>query len=177
MGIPAAFRWLSKKYPKIISPVIEDQPKKLDDGSEIPVDTTQPNPNGEEFDNLYLDMNGIVHPCSHPEDRPAPKDEEEMMLEIFRYTDRVVNMVRPRKILMIAVGMSLSFWLEDGGGRVAVICLDTHALTCHSEANPALSYRWRSPSRKDEPAEIASLSLSPGSPGKGGGQAGAYKDG
>jgi 5'-3' exoribonuclease 2 len=49
-------------------------------------------------------MNGIVHPCSHPEDRPAPKDEEEMMIEIFKYTERVVNMVRPRKLLMIAVG-------------------------------------------------------------------------
>ncbi|CVL05907.1 related to dna exoribonuclease Dhp1p [Fusarium mangiferae] len=103
MGIPAAFRWLSSRYPKIISPVIEDQPLTMEDGSTIPVDTTRPNPNGEEFDNLYLDMNGIVHPCSHPEDRPAPKDEEEMMMEVFRYTDRVVNMVRPRKILMIAV--------------------------------------------------------------------------
>ncbi|KAF6831678.1 GTPase-activator protein for Ras-like GTPase [Colletotrichum plurivorum] len=103
MGIPAAFRWLSNKYPKIISPVIEEQPVKMEDGSTIPVDTTGPNPNGEELDNLYLDMNGIVHPCSHPEDRPAPKDEEEMMLEVFRYTDRVVNMVRPRKLLMIAV--------------------------------------------------------------------------
>lgn len=103
MGIPAAFRWLSSKYPKIISPVIEGQPITLDDGSVIPVDTTGPNPNGEEFDNLYLDMNGIVHPCTHPDDRPAPTDEEEMMLEVFRYTDRVVNMVRPRKLLMIAV--------------------------------------------------------------------------
>ncbi|KAI0485820.1 exoribonuclease Dhp1 [Xylaria cf. heliscus] len=103
MGIPAAFRWLSTKYPKIISPVIEDKPIVMDDGSVIPVDTTRPNPNGEEFDNLYLDMNGIVHPCSHPEDKPAPKDEEEMMMEIFKYTDRVVNMVRPRKLLMIAI--------------------------------------------------------------------------
>lgn len=76
----------------------------MEDGSVIPVDATTRNPNGEEFDNLYLDMNGIVHPCSHPEDRPAPEDEEEMMLEVFKYTDRVVNMVRPRKILMIAVG-------------------------------------------------------------------------
>jgi len=106
MGIPAAFRWLSNKYPKIISSVVEDLPKTLEDGTVIPADTTGPNPNGEEFDNLYLDMNGIVHPCSHPEDRPAPADEEEMMLEIFKYTDRVVNMVRPRKVLMIAVGMS-----------------------------------------------------------------------
>ena len=52
----------------------------------------------------YLDMNGIVHPCSHPEDRPPPSTEEEMMLAIFKYTDRVVNMVRPRKLLLIAVG-------------------------------------------------------------------------
>ncbi|KKF94652.1 5'-3' exoribonuclease 2 [Ceratocystis platani] len=103
MGIPAAFRWLSNKYPKIISPVEEDKPLKMEDGSIIPINMAAKNPNGEEFDNLYLDMNGIVHPCSHPEDRPAPADEEEMMLEVFRYTDRVLNMVRPRKVLMIAV--------------------------------------------------------------------------
>ncbi|KAG5985326.1 5'-3' exoribonuclease 2 [Claviceps digitariae] len=103
MGIPAAFRWLSNKYPKIISPVFEHQPVVLPDGSVVPVDTMGRNPNGEEFDNLYLDMNGIVHPCAHPEDKPAPEDEEEMMLEVFKYTDRVVNMVRPRKLLMIAV--------------------------------------------------------------------------
>ncbi|KAI9814878.1 MAG: 5'-3' exoribonuclease 2 [Phylliscum demangeonii] len=102
MGVPALFRWLSQKYPKIISPVVEELPREID-GIEIPVDTSTPNPNGEEMDNLYLDMNGIVHPCSHPEDRPPPANEEEMMLEIFKYTDRVVNMVRPRKLLMIAV--------------------------------------------------------------------------
>ena len=109
MGVPALFRWLSRKYPKIISPVIEEQPPEVD-GATIPVDTTKPNPNGVEYDNLYLDMNGIVHPCSHPEDRPPPATEEEMMLEVFKYTDRVVNMVRPRKLLLIAVGMS-KIWL------------------------------------------------------------------
>lgn len=103
MGVPALFRWLSNKYPKIISPVIEERPHNVD-GEDIPVDTTAPNPNGEEQDNLYLDMNGIVHPCSHPEDKPPPSTEAEMMLEIFKYTERVVNMVRPRKLLMIAVG-------------------------------------------------------------------------
>ncbi|MCJ1353283.1 MAG: 5'-3' exoribonuclease 2 [Icmadophila ericetorum] len=102
MGIPAAFRWLSQKYPKIISPVIEELPQEIE-GQEVLVDTAGPNPNGEEFDNLYLDMNAIVHPCAHPEDRPPPETEEGMMLEIFKYADRVVSMVRPRKILMMAV--------------------------------------------------------------------------
>lgn len=107
MGVPALFRWLSKKYPKIISPVLEELPEEVDNGdgtkTKVPIDARGPNPNGEEMDNLYLDMNGIVHPCSHPEDRPPPASEEEMMIAIFEYTDRVVNMVRPRKLLMIAV--------------------------------------------------------------------------
>jgi 5'-3' exonuclease len=29
-----------------------------------------------------------------------------MMLEIFLYTERVVNMVRPRKLLFMAIGKS-----------------------------------------------------------------------
>ena len=58
-------------------------------------------------------MNGIVHPCSHPEDRPPPSTEEEMMLAIFQYTDRVVNMVRPRKLLLIAVGTFNAVTPED----------------------------------------------------------------
>ena len=103
MGVPALFRWLSQKYPKIISQVAEDQPSIVN-GVEVPVDISQKNPNLEEFDNLYLDMNGIVHPCSHPEDRPPPTTEEEMMIEIFKYTERLFNMTRPRKLLFLAVG-------------------------------------------------------------------------
>ncbi len=107
MGVPALFRWLSQKYPKIISAVVEEHPVEVD-GQEVPINTALPNPNGEEFDSLYLDMNGIVHPCSHPEDRPPPATEGEMMKAIFEYTERVTNMVRPRKLLLIAVGTFLS---------------------------------------------------------------------
>lgn len=99
MGVPALFRWLSNKYPKTVSPVLEEGvdvefgkvPQYLD-----------ANPNGE-LDNLYLDMNGIVHPCTHPEGKRAPETEDEMFLEIFKYTDRVLMMARPRKVLVIAV--------------------------------------------------------------------------
>ncbi|KAL4402054.1 5'-3' exoribonuclease 2 [Malassezia pachydermatis] len=107
MGVPALFRWLSKKYPKIVQSVEEDEPGQMTgpDGEmiEVPVDISRPNPNGEEYDCLYLDMNGIVHPCTHPEGKPAPETEEEMMAEVFQYTERVVAMIRPRKLLMMAI--------------------------------------------------------------------------
>lgn len=101
MGVPAFFRWISRKYPKIVSQVIDNDEVDVN-GVRIPEPYSNPNPNGE-LDNLYLDMNGIVHPCTHPEGREPPKNEDEMMLEVFKYTDHVISMARPRKLLMIAV--------------------------------------------------------------------------
>jgi hypothetical protein len=59
MGVPAYFRWIREKYPKCIVNVLEDAPMIVD-GVKVPVNPSAPSPNGIEFDNLYLDMNGCV---------------------------------------------------------------------------------------------------------------------
>lgn len=40
----------------------------------------------------------FVCPC-----RPAPKNEDEMMVAIFEYIDRLFNIVRPRRLLYMAI--------------------------------------------------------------------------
>lgn len=85
------------------SQVHEEEPLKIDE-TIVPIDISGANPNKMEFDNLYLDMNGIIHPCCHPEDKAPPSTEEEMFIEIFKYMDRIIAMVRPRKVLYLAIG-------------------------------------------------------------------------
>ena len=47
---------------------------------------------------------GIIHPASHPEDRPPPETEDDMYLSIFQYLERVFAAVRPRKLLYLQAG-------------------------------------------------------------------------
>ncbi|KAJ1427822.1 XRN 5'-3' exonuclease N-terminus-domain-containing protein [Ochromonadaceae sp. CCMP2298] len=102
MGVPAFYRWISEKYSKIVVDMLEERPAVVE-GTVIPLVLNEPNPNDIEYDNLYVDMNGLIHPCSHPEDREPPKNEEEMYENVTKYLDRLVAAVRPRRMLYLAV--------------------------------------------------------------------------
>mmetsp|Transcript_11614 Transcript_11614/g.21707 ORF Transcript_11614/g.21707 Transcript_11614/m.21707 type:complete len:746 (+) Transcript_11614:161-2398(+) len=85
-GIPKMFRWLTDQYPNINS--------RLNDG--LGADRV--------VDNFYLDMNGIIHPCTHGNsDEIVVLDETAMFKKIFGYVDRLYKIVRPRKLLYLAV--------------------------------------------------------------------------
>ncbi|GAA5858509.1 hypothetical protein JCM8547_007340 [Rhodosporidiobolus lusitaniae] len=79
------FRFMSERYP-LISELIE--------GNRIP-----------EFDNLYLDMNGIIHNCSHPNDDDATYriSEHDIFLAVFAYVAHLFSVIKPKKTFFLAI--------------------------------------------------------------------------
>lgn len=56
------------------------------------------------IDNLYLDVNGIIHNCTHPSDDVTVRiSEKDMVLAIFNYIDKLFHAIKPRKLFFIAV--------------------------------------------------------------------------
>jgi 5'-3' exonuclease len=87
-GIPKMFRWLTDQYPDIIN-------NRLEEGLAEDI----------EVDNFYLDMNGIIHPCTHGNNEAelVYLDETAMFKKIFLYVDRLYKMVQPTHVLYLAV--------------------------------------------------------------------------
>mmetsp|Transcript_12485 Transcript_12485/g.25378 ORF Transcript_12485/g.25378 Transcript_12485/m.25378 type:complete len:1416 (-) Transcript_12485:3255-7502(-) len=91
MGVPKFYRWVSERYPSITRTI---------DGTIVPP-----------IDNLYLDMNGVIHNCARPplDSRRYPHGmapsvpDTEIFLSVFRYLEQLVFLIKPRKLLMLAV--------------------------------------------------------------------------
>jgi 5'-3' exoribonuclease 1 len=86
MGIPKFFRWISERYPLINQSIDIENP-------------------GPIFDALYLDMNGIIHNCITSDEDFMTSDNriEEIYLRIFQYIETLCNIVKPRKLLYMAL--------------------------------------------------------------------------
>ncbi|KAL2133639.1 hypothetical protein VTI74DRAFT_1995 [Chaetomium olivicolor] len=86
MGVPKFFRWLSERYPAISQLIAENR---------IP-----------EFDCLYLDMNGIIHNCTHKDsdsDVQFRLTEEQMFIAIFNYIEHLFGKIKPKKLFFMAI--------------------------------------------------------------------------
>ncbi|KAF2113567.1 XRN 5'-3' exonuclease N-terminus-domain-containing protein [Lophiotrema nucula] len=85
MGVPKFFRWMSERYPAISQLIAENR---------IP-----------EFDCLYLDMNGIIHNCTHNDsDSPTFRmTEDKMFIAIFNYIEHLFGKIKPKKLFFMAI--------------------------------------------------------------------------
>jgi len=89
-GIPKMFRWLTDQYPQIMERISEALPEAGDSEDYI--------------DNLYLDMNGIIHQCTHSNDAElVTTSTKEQLVRIFQFTDKLCKLVRPRRLIYLAV--------------------------------------------------------------------------
>lgn len=109
MGVPKFFRWAGERYPAIVSGVLtekspEQRAAELSHGtarglSHLP--TTLP-----PIDNLYLDMNGIIHNQSHSNNQVINADvsAEEVIVRMTEFIDYLVTqIVVPQRLLFMAI--------------------------------------------------------------------------
>lgn len=69
-------------------------------------------------------MNGIIHNCTHGNDPSTKLTEGEMILRVFNYLDRLVQIVQPRQLLFMAI--------DGAGGLLALASARAaHAVLSH----------------------------------------------
>ncbi|GFE54993.1 hypothetical protein BaOVIS_023970 [Babesia ovis] len=110
MGVPGFFKWLAQRYPLICetyrgSAAEKDDAFRLLKSIERGDDAEDSGLVPDGFDNLYLDVNGIIHNCSHSIEELSQglQCEEDIFVLIFQYINNLVKIVRPRQLLYLAI--------------------------------------------------------------------------
>lgn len=87
MGIPRFYRYMSERYPLLNQPI--------SDVSLLP-----------EFDCFYLDMNGIIHNCTHSDgdNSMSTLSLQAQLHGVFTYMDRLItHIIKPQQLVYIAI--------------------------------------------------------------------------
>eukprot|EP01060_Flectonema_neradi_P036720 TRINITY_DN714_c4_g1_i1.p1 TRINITY_DN714_c4_g1~~TRINITY_DN714_c4_g1_i1.p1 ORF type:complete len:720 (+),score=122.54 TRINITY_DN714_c4_g1_i1:39-2162(+) len=94
MGIPAFYSWLSQKYRRITR-------------KEIPA-----------IHNLYVDLNGLIHVACQQLDGSYGGEEEDMLIKLVAYLEKVITATNPSRLIYIAVdGVAPRAKLNQQRGR------------------------------------------------------------
>ena len=128
MGIPGFARWIMQRYPLVVKRVATSASEKHENpviGIEcarvcvslllvlvivvkgnasagvVSIRLIQPHQLLQP-DELYIDMNGVIHQCAHPDKGRAPSSDREMEERVRMHLARVVSMVNPTTLLMIS---------------------------------------------------------------------------
>ena len=97
MGIAGFFVWLQKWYRNCLVNIDYN-------GEPLSNPDDQKRWRGLGYDNFYIDMNGLIHPCCHDTaPRPEPQSETEMIERILEALDKLYRLVQPRKTLVLAI--------------------------------------------------------------------------
>lgn len=115
-GIPKFYRWLSERYPLLNQPITATE-------GPPDIDNLYLDMNGGTAGGLGLGAGaapvlsasnsqctcpctpspGIIHNCTHANQREVKLREDDMMLRIFDYIDKLVQIIKPRKLLFMAI--------------------------------------------------------------------------
>lgn len=109
MGVPSFYRWLIEKYPTITQKFFlnfanNENINNNDPGIIYGFNDTPPN---QIFrcDNLYIDMNGIIHNSTHVKAETREEFERIVKDNLFTNLDRIVFAANPQKLIYLALGI------------------------------------------------------------------------
>ncbi|KAF6261699.1 XRN 5'-3' exonuclease N-terminus-domain-containing protein [Scenedesmus sp. NREL 46B-D3] len=93
MGVPGLYSFLRRRYPQICRPT-----EKRREG--------MPRSDKDSTDNLYIDMNHIIHSCTHAhvaKDRPDGLSRAEQFGGMAAYLESLLGLLEPRRVVLVAV--------------------------------------------------------------------------